>query len=145
MPGVRKLARHTVVTRTIDATGRTLPLWVRLLDWVAAVLFLLVLAVIAFGGIRLRLFDIPIRAQGFGRLVIELGIVLAIRHWFVPRPSLPPRVWTWLRSFRFAEWRARFPTTTAVAPVWLATRVGVLIVGYFAVVLIGYPDHAVPW
>lgn len=131
--------------QVIEDKRISVPVWVRLLDWVAAILLIFVVAVVMFGGVRLNLFGIPIRAQGLGRLVIELALVVAVRHWFVPRPSLPHRVWRWLHSFRLEEWRARWPTTTTVGPIWLATRLMVLITGYFAVVLIGYRDGAAPW
>jgi hypothetical protein len=135
------------VTRATEPSPAALPRWVRLFDALAIVLVVLVVWAVAFDGLRLGLFGFRIRATGAGRLFAQLALVVGIRHWLVPRPTLAHRVWGWLVSFpsRLAAWRERWPTPFAVTPIWLSTRVSVLIVGYLAVVLIGYPDGEPPW
>ncbi|HXG89967.1 MAG TPA: mannosyltransferase family protein [Vicinamibacterales bacterium] len=72
-------------------------------------------------------------------LVIAL-VLIAIRHWLQPRPTIVSRYVDSARAF----WRA--PETRAVFPVWISTRAAVLLVGFLAIGLFGYrADVPVPW
>ena len=72
-------------------------------------------------------------------LLIALAAV-ALRHFLQPRPSIVARVDEWRRRvLASAAARDAIPTT-------LATRGGVLLVGFLAVVMFGYrADVPVPW
>lgn len=117
-----------------------LPRLVRLIDAVTVVLAVLALNVALTGGFR--------ESMLFGRLSVTswvrplvIAIVLAgIRHWLRPQPTLAARVRTAVtRVWNSAEVRA-------VWPLALGTRLGVFVVGFLAIGLIGFrPDFAVPW
>jgi hypothetical protein len=115
-----------------------LPLPARLLDAVALVAALLAITVIATGGFR--------EWTPFGRVslttwVRPAGLAAAaalLRLYFWRRDPLPARMARGVRTW----WR--LDDTRAILPVYLITRLGVLVIGFLAVVLIGYESN-VPW
>jgi hypothetical protein len=121
--------------------------FVRLLDAAAVVLAALGIWAVVSGGIRFQMLGLEVRATSVGRLLLELAVVTVGRHWLVPRPTILDR----LRAFgaawppRAAAWRARWPALSAVAPIWLATRLSVLVAGYLGVALIGYAEGGPGW
>jgi hypothetical protein len=70
------------------------------------------------------------------RLALLALMVASIRHVMYRRPSLPE----WLWSVR----PHRPQTLSTTARVWAASRISVIVVGYFAVVTIGFP-HDPPY
>lgn len=117
-----------------------LPVWARLAD--ATVLVLLALTVWAalFGGIRFRVAGARLSATSVWRLSLETAVLFALRHLLVPQHPLYERVLVGVSSAR-----SRWPALAAVLPVFLATRLSVLAVGYLAVIMIGYPSGSPPF
>ena len=95
---------------------------------------ILVLSVAVTGGFRL--FDARISVTDWWRPAIWLAVIVIVRHAIVRRDPFPQRVTSGTASW----WR--HPDTRAVLPVHLATRLGVLIIGFAAVILIGFPPEA---
>lgn len=122
-----------------QSSSISLPLWVRAADLATAVLVLLGAGVVIFGGFRE---PIP-----FGRLSVTsglrpLGLALALvvaRHLLLGRPNLFTRLadaWASLRES--TAWRATWP-------LFVSTRVGILLVGFFGIALLGYAPNTPPW
>ena len=115
--------------------GPSPPLWVRAADVATIVLGVLVVHVAIFGSLRMgSLLSIgePWRA------LVLLTVTTGLRHYSVRTPPLHRRVWTALR----AGWRA--DACRAVWPIVVGTRLAVLLVGYLAVVSLGFPEGAPP-
>jgi hypothetical protein len=67
-------------------------------------------------------------------------ILASVRHWWQPRPSLAARLREWAVAMAAA------PGVRPAVPVLISTRAGVLLVGFLAVALFGYPeDVRIPW
>ena len=115
---------------------RSLPKWAAALDLLAIALALVALAVITGGGFRWMTFGVRISVTDWWRPAIGCAAALAIRHWFVRQHPLPARIWRAM----VALWRSK--DLRAVLPVHLATRGGVLAVGFLAILLIGIPQDA---
>ena len=118
--------------------GRPLVWWARALDAVSGIAVLLLISIVVFGGFRLRYGDLRITAQEVWRPLAALVLAAGVRHWLVPHPSLPARLWAGLLT----AWAA--PVTRVVLPALIASRLTVLAVGYLGVALIGYPDKLDP-
>jgi hypothetical protein len=112
----------------------------RICDVVAVIAAMIALTVYATGGFR--------EWTPFGRLsmttwIRPLGfavILLAIRHWLQPRPSILSRL---VAGLRFV-WQA--PETRICLPIVLGTRTAVFLAGFLAIVLFGYRTNVeVPW
>ena len=86
------------LTRKINPTRVPFRRWMQLLDGVAMLLLVLIVWAVAFDGLRLEILGIRIRATGVGRLVAELAVVVAIRHWLVPRPTILDLARSWTES-----------------------------------------------
>ena len=115
--------------------GPSPPLWVRAADVATIVLGVLVVHVAIFGSLRMgSLLSIgePWRA------LVLLTVTTGLRHYAVRTPPLHRRAWTALR----AGWRA--DACRAVWPIVVGTRLAVLLVGYLAVVSLGFPEGAPP-
>lgn len=119
-----------VVARDV-APGRLAPRWVIAADLVTVVALLLAASVFSFGGARDHLGPLRISVRSWDRLAIWPLALTFVRHVLVRRPAMPVVVWSVLRRFWSLEERR------AVWPVFLTTRLGVLLVGYLAVVTIG--------
>ena len=111
-----------------------LPVWARALDGLALVMAILALSVAATGGFRL--FDARISVTDWWRPALWFAVIAIVRHAIVRRNPFPLRV-----ASAVASWW-RHPDTRAVLPIHLATRFGVLIIGFLAVILIGFPPQA---
>jgi len=90
------------------------------------------------GGFRLHFGDVRLAVTSPYRLLaVALALALA-RHWAAPSApvyrDLPRRLRTW--------WQA--PGVKPSSAVLVGTRPAVLLVGYLAVIMIGYPDGRVP-
>ena len=122
------------VTRPPSA-ALALPIWVRAADTFTVLLGLSALQAFFFGGVR-------IGALSIGdpwRPLIALLIISTVRHYFLRSPPLYQCAGNWLRT----AWPR--DAVTATWPLVVITRLSVLLVGYLAVVSIGYPEGAPPF
>jgi hypothetical protein len=114
-------------------------LWARVADAAAITIAMLGVGVLIFGGFRE---PIP-----FGRISVTTGsrpIAIAIallvaRHLFLRRPHAIDRASTALSALRSTPaWRATWP-------LFVSTRLGILLVGFFGIALLGYAPNTPPW
>ncbi len=120
--------------RSADHDSPPLPPWVRVSDVVTGVLAIVVMHVTVFGPLRLG----PLSVGEPWRALIVLLALGGLRHARVRTPSLAQRLWAGLTG----RWRSE--AFQAVWPIVLVTRLSILLVGYLAVVSIGYPEGAPP-
>ena len=125
---------HDSLVDSAATPDPSLPLWVRAADAVTIILSVLVMHVAVFGPLRLGALSIgdPWRA------LLVLGAVCGLRHYLVRTPPVQQRVWAGLRT----GWRTEAFRT--VWPIVVVTRLAVLLVGYLAVVSVGFPPGAPP-
>jgi hypothetical protein len=113
-----------------------LPLWARALDAVAIATAILAVSVAITGGFRITVFGARISITEWWRPVLYCVIVLIARHAVVRYDPLPRRV-----AAGVTRWWCSIDRRT-VLPIHLASRLGVLVVGFLAVILIGFPPEA---
>jgi hypothetical protein len=113
-----------------------LPKWATALDVLVVVMALLAISVAVAGGFRVWVFESRVSVTGWWRPALWAAIAFAIRHALVRRHPLPQRV----VADVLAWWRK--PDTKIVLPLHLTSRLGVIAVGFLAVVLIGFPPEA---
>jgi hypothetical protein len=94
---------------------------------------ILALSVAIFGGFRIG--DARISVTEWSRPAIWSALVIIVRHALVRHSPLHRR----LADGATAWWRN--PDTRAVLPIHLGSRFGVLVVGFCAVILIGFPGQ----
>ena len=111
-----------------------LPWWARALDAVAILTAILAVSVAITGGFRI--FGARISVTDWWRPALWCALVLIARHAAIRREPLPERIAAGVRAW----WR--HPDTRAALPIHLATRIGVLAMGFVAVILIGFPPEA---
>ena len=118
-----------------------LPRWATALDLIAVVMAIVALSVFIAGGFRLVFFGARLSVTDWWRPALWSAIALVVRHAIVRRRPLPQRV-----GLAIVNWW-RHPDTRVVLPIHLATRGGVLAVGFLAVILVGYPSTTggPPW
>jgi hypothetical protein len=110
------------------------------LDVFSVLALLLALTVFFTGGFRESLPWGRLSVTSWDRPLLAAMIALVARHLLQPRPTIAGRVAEWSRAVAAA------PGVRAAVPIVLATRATVLLVGFLAVVLFGYPaDVSVPW
>ena len=115
-----------------------LPLWARALDGLAVLMAILTVSVAVAGGFRIL--DGRISVTDWWRPAMLLALALIVRHTIVRHDPLPRRIATGISAWR------RNPDTRTVLPILVASRLGVLIIGFVAVVLIGFPpDTKARW
>jgi hypothetical protein len=112
----------------------SLPRWIRVAD-VATVLLGLIASIAALTPIQIDAIHLSIRQ--WPRVLLIAAIVTVIRHRFVAQPSLRQCLRAWWEAAS-----ARWPAGTTALPIALVTRVLVVLVGYAAVVMIGFPPAA---
>jgi len=120
------------------SSAPTLPLWVRAIDVVSIVGLSLALSVLLFGGFRVMVAGTRVSVTDWWRPALWGVALMAGRHWAYRRAPVWSRVWHGLARW----WRS--PETRAVLPIHLATRLGVLGVGFLGVVMIGFPVEPPP-
>jgi hypothetical protein len=123
----------------LSPSGHATPLWVRLVDAVAVALILMGLSAAITGGFRTDIAGLRVSLTSWWRPVVLAVVLLLVRHGVHRQPSLVARArdgWT--------AWR-RDPITTAIGPLVIASRVGVLVVGLLAVFAIGFPEGRAPF
>ena len=113
-----------------------LPKWATALDVLAIVMALIAISVAITGGFRLFAFDLRLSVTDWIRPALLSAAAIAIRHAIVRRDPLPRRA-----AAAVSQWW-RSPDTRVVLPIHLSTRVGVLLVGFLAVLLVGFPPEA---
>lgn len=113
-----------------------LPKWATALDVLAVVMALVAISVVLGGGFRVWVFDHRVSVTDWWRPAMWSAVALALRHALVRRQPLPQR----LSRALIAWWRS--PDTRTVLPIHLTSRLGVLAVGFLAVLLIGFPPEA---
>jgi len=113
------------------AAPRTVPPWVRILDLLAVIALGLATLVVVVGTVSLYLGSLRFSIRAMSCAFAAVAFV-AIRHAAFPSDPLHQRL-----SASVGALRANPPRLAAV--LGLASRVGVLVVGYLAVVTIGFP------
>ena len=117
----------------------SVPWPVRLLDASGVALILMGVSVLVTGGFREWTPLGRISMTSSARPIVIGAIVLLVRHVMYRSPTLPHRIYAGVRAW----WST--PDARAVAPVVLATRIGVLIVGFLGITMIGYAPNTPPW
>ena len=118
--------------RPQDQSARTqVPRVVSWLDWITVVALAVAAATFIWGGFREQIFGVRVSVRSWERLTLAAMLLTAARHAYLRSPSAPQHLYSQIRSF----WRT--PERAAVWPAFVATRLGVLFVGYLAVVTIG--------
>src|SRR5450830_1476399 len=107
------------------------PLWVRAADAIALTCLVLGVFVLLFGSFLLHLGPLPIRVHSPQRLLFFAAALVAIRHVAHPGVPLHRRLTRGLRD----RGEGSVVSLTSRA---LVSRVSVLIVGYLAVVTVGF-------
>jgi Mannosyltransferase (PIG-V) len=113
-----------------------LPKWAVALDALAILAALLAISVVVFGGFRIWMFGARLSVMDATRPAMLSLLALVIRHVALRRNPLPQHV----ASSVVAWWRR--PDTRLLLPIHVSTRAGVIVVGFLAVILIGYPPEA---
>jgi hypothetical protein len=113
-----------------------LPRWATVLDVVAVLMALVAISVAIGGGFRIWIFESRLSVTGWWRPALWSAVALIARHALVRHHPLPQRLLGGVLSW----WRS--PDTKVVLPIHLASRLGVLAVGFLAVSLIGFPPEA---
>lgn len=117
---------------------RRLPLVARLLDAIAVAAALVAITVAVTGGFREWTPLGRVSLTSWLRPALLALAVAAVRAFLWRRDPLPGRV-----AQAVAGWSQR-AETRAILPIFLSTRVGVLIVGFLAVILFGYVSPTGP-
>lgn len=130
-------AKSTVALAKVDKIGAVkLPKWATALDLVAVVMALIAISVAISGGFRIWIFDLRLSVTDWMRPAIWSLVAIAIRHAVLRTQPIHRRVVDSVTSW----WRS--PETKVVLPIHFSSRFGVLLVGFLAVQLIGFPPEA---
>jgi hypothetical protein len=128
------LARHAH-----PAHLERLPWHVRLLDAVGVAFILIGMSVIVTGGFREWTPLGRISMTSWARPLAIGVIALLVRHAMYRSPTLPHRLFAGMRGF----WST--PEPRAITAIFLSTRLGVLVVGFLGITMIGYAPNTPPW
>lgn len=112
---------------------------VRALDVVGVAFVLMGFSVIVTGGFREWTPLGRISMTSWVRPIVIGSIALLVRHLMYRSPTLPHRIVGGVRAW----WST--PEAAAIAPIFFATRIGVLIVGFLGITMIGYAPNTPPW
>jgi Mannosyltransferase (PIG-V) len=121
------------------ASSPPLPRWATALDLLSLVLIGLAAVILAFGGVRLRVAGLRVSLMSPERILVWATVASVVRHVLVRRDPLYRRALLWLQALR------RSDAMGAAWPVFLITRLAVLVIGYFAVATVGYPERVPPF
>jgi hypothetical protein len=106
---------------------------VRALDILTVLLLAAAIWVALTGGLRASPWGTTISISSSLRLAVFAGLLSLVRHLGCRHPSLPQVVWAALPRRLPAAW-------SATAGIWCASRLSVILAGYFAALLIGFPE-----
>jgi hypothetical protein len=115
-----------------------LPLWAQAVDVLSVAVALVALSVLLFGGFRISMFETRLSVTAWWRPALAALLLMGIRHAISRQQPLPTRVFQSVSRW----WTSA--DTRAVLPIHLATRLGVLTIGFLSVVLIGFPMEQPP-
>lgn len=111
------------------------------LDAAVAIAGLIVVLILLFGGIRLFTGDYAVSARSAPRAALLFAALLGLRVLLVREPNVA-LVWRgWLGRLARASMSA---PVRAALPMWIACRIGAVLIGLFAVATIGVPEGAPP-
>ncbi len=122
-----------------ERVERTVPAWARAFDGLAVGFILVGVSVIATGGFREWTPVGRVSVTSWIRPVAIGLVLLLVRHWFHVTPSLPSRMLSSVKGWRDSV------ESRVVWPIFVSTRVGVVIVGFFGIALVGYAPNTPPW
>jgi hypothetical protein len=133
-----------------QTTGRSrvdaLPRWARWCDVLGLAGAAIGAWIASYGAIIYRSEDVSFTARSPYRAWVLAVVLIAIRHYRYPSPSLPARVWRGVRDGVLALVPdVAVPNTRSVIQLAIATRVAIMIVGILANVSIGYPEGPPPF
>ena len=117
----------------------SLPAWARVADALTLAVAGLALLVGGFGGFRLHLLGQRVSVTSGSRILLAALAILLIRHALRRDDPLYLRAWGSIR-----RWWAADGVRVSV-PVWAASRLTVLLVGFLAVGTFGYRDGGAPF
>lgn len=120
------------VAHTTTESDRPLSVWARAADGLTLALLMTGVVVAVFGGFRIRVFTVRISLMSAWRVLLWAAAVMAVRHALVRHAPLYQRLIDWARTL------SQSLAVRAAWPAVVGTRLPVLLVGYFAVVTIGY-------
>lgn len=123
---------------TRAAVSASLPLWVRAVDLLSVAALCLAVSVLLFGGFRVMVAGARLSVTDWWRPLLWGALLVAARHWRCRDVPL----WSRVRSGVTRWWTS--DEARVVLPIHLASRLGVLAVGFLAVVLIGFPTAGPP-
>lgn len=122
-----------------ETPASSFPVWARALDAAIVAFLVLAAAVALFGGFRARLIGVRFSLTSVPPLLVYFAAIAVVRHLLVPREPVYQRVWQWARG------SVRSDAFAAAWPMFITTRLAVLMVGYFAIWTIGYPPRTPPY
>lgn len=123
---------HTPPHRTETSSATPRSRLARVLDWLTLVAVVVAVLVWLFGGFREHVWGMRISVRSWERPAMFALVLAGLRHLYVRSPTLPQVLAArWLRF-----WRSE--ARSDVWPAFVGTRLGVLMVGYLAVVTIGF-------
>ena len=97
---------------------------------------ILTLSVAIGGGFRINVLGARLSFTDWWRPLLWCVVALIARHAVIRRDPVHQRIAAGVKTW----WRD--PDTRSVLPIHLATRLGVLVVGFLSVILIGFPPEA---
>lgn len=116
-----------------EGIAPSVPRWLSVVDGLTLLLVVLAACVFVFGGFRETVAGVRLSIRSWQRLAGLAVLLATIRHAYMPRPAMPQVIAARATAF----WRS--DARRDVWPVFLSTRLMVLLVGYLAVVTFGIP------
>ena len=114
------------------------PLWARAADVLAGAIAAAGAVVAISGGFRFHVAGLRVSVTSGTRVLAVAAAILTLRFLFCRRAPAFGALWIGVKG----AWRS--PSLRAVVPVWAATRLGVLVVGIFAMGAFGFREHTAP-
>ena len=114
------------------------PRWARFLDLLFLLLILVAAIVAGWGGFRERVNGVRVALTSPWRILAAAAVLTALRHVIVPRPAIVQDIPRRIR----AAWHT--PASSIARLAFVGTRPAILLIGYFAVVTLGYSNGRPP-
>jgi hypothetical protein len=122
-----------------DPEPSPLPVWARAADALAVATAGLALVVSGFGGFRLHVLGHRVSITSGGRILAASLVILLVRHVLRRDQPVYARLWRQLTRVASAD------GLREVVPLWAASRIAVLLVGFLAVGTFGYREGGAPF